>query len=456
MLGFFAVFFIGAPLLVLYASGYRYDFKRHSIVRTGTLFLETTATTDADIYINDALYESTLRKKIYIYNLLPGTYRIRLEKNGFHPWSGEVGIASSVTSFVKDIVLFPRSEPGIIDSGSVAALAAAHESPAVAYVTASANGAALRISRSTEPAPLTGAGGRVAELKRFDSGAVISRLQWSAHDRYLAVQRADELVILSAGEPFTETRIALRADELWAWDGSADDRMFIVSGRSITAVDSTSGVRTQAAQLPAGESVSGAPVASGRSLYFATVTSGQTNVREYNTLIKTLSLVTATKRLEDAAVLSVSHNTVILSQPSRQRLTIIRLSAPSVTSPVPVQQSTDIQASDAAWSGAGDRILAADYGEVSVIDAADFKKSLLARYGSPIRAMAFVQKTPSIVLVTSDGILVHDLASTRAPLILASGAAIDAAAIAADQSRIYFTGTVDGAPGIYSIPLTSR
>ncbi|MHA1657494.1 MAG: hypothetical protein ACTSUT_00005, partial [Promethearchaeota archaeon] len=47
-----ALFFTVAPLILLYSQGYRFDFDKNKIVKTGGIFIEV-SNTSAEIYINE-------------------------------------------------------------------------------------------------------------------------------------------------------------------------------------------------------------------------------------------------------------------------------------------------------------------------------------------------------------------------------------------------------------------
>ncbi len=108
-----------APILIFYASGYRYDLKREKILKTGTLLLEAKDIKDAQLYINDKLYEKPFDEKLFIYNLLPGDYNIRLEKENYYSWEKNLTIQSSLTTFAQDIILFKKNIPLQIVDGPI-------------------------------------------------------------------------------------------------------------------------------------------------------------------------------------------------------------------------------------------------------------------------------------------------------------------------------------------------
>jgi len=134
MIGFILAFFIMAPILIFYASGYRIDIKREKVIKTGTLFMDGKDIKKANIYINDKLYEEPFTEKIFIYNLLPGDYQIRLEKDGYYSWAKKISIYSNITTFAKDIVLFKKELPLSIAEGQIIALTISPDSQKIVYL----------------------------------------------------------------------------------------------------------------------------------------------------------------------------------------------------------------------------------------------------------------------------------------------------------------------------------
>ncbi|MDD5341281.1 MAG: hypothetical protein PHC97_02480 [Patescibacteria group bacterium] len=118
MFVFIGAFFIIAPILVFYASGYRFDFKRERVIKTGTLMLQANDV-KANLYINNELYETQFNDKIFVYNLLPGDYDIRLEKNGYYSWEKKLSVYSNTTTFAQNIILFKKEVPLQVVDGKI-------------------------------------------------------------------------------------------------------------------------------------------------------------------------------------------------------------------------------------------------------------------------------------------------------------------------------------------------
>lgn len=100
---FFLIFFITAPMIILMAEGYRYNFNKRALEKTGVLFLESKPT-KAQIYLNGKKNneETTARIK----NLLPDDYMVELKKDDYETWQKKMTVYPNQTSFAQYIRLF--------------------------------------------------------------------------------------------------------------------------------------------------------------------------------------------------------------------------------------------------------------------------------------------------------------------------------------------------------------
>jgi hypothetical protein len=81
-----AVFVVAVPVLFLYATGYRFE-RITGLTETGGIYVGAEQP-GAEIYINDELVHETgtFRRAFFIQNLNPGTYTIRVSKDGYYSW----------------------------------------------------------------------------------------------------------------------------------------------------------------------------------------------------------------------------------------------------------------------------------------------------------------------------------------------------------------------------------
>lgn len=103
LINIFIVLFLaaGSTAGILYAKGYRPNLKEGSLQGSGLLNV-TSYPKSARVIINDKLTTVT-DDKLYLY---PANYTIKIEKDGFHPWTKTVPLKSELVSNA-DARLFP-------------------------------------------------------------------------------------------------------------------------------------------------------------------------------------------------------------------------------------------------------------------------------------------------------------------------------------------------------------
>lgn len=96
-------FIVIAPLVVLYAMGYRYGFDGGERDSVGVLLVDSIPKW-ADVYIEGELNGRTPQS---IPNLTPGLINVRVEKKGYRTWQKNVHIRPGRATEVRSIRLFP-------------------------------------------------------------------------------------------------------------------------------------------------------------------------------------------------------------------------------------------------------------------------------------------------------------------------------------------------------------
>ena len=97
-----AVFFIMAPILVLYSAGWRINFDTFRVTKTGAIQLNI-ADKDAKVKIDNKLKKSRL-----IDNLVPRTYHVQVSKEKYQTWKKDLLVAPSQVTETKNVVLTPE------------------------------------------------------------------------------------------------------------------------------------------------------------------------------------------------------------------------------------------------------------------------------------------------------------------------------------------------------------
>lgn len=110
-LSFTAIFIAVTPIVVLYSQGYRIDWKKGDLIKTGALFIEPHPA-PVELYINEKLKKerSFIFQNIYIGNLLPKSYNVQVKKDGYSTWKKNLTVLPKLVTEAKNVRLFPRNK----------------------------------------------------------------------------------------------------------------------------------------------------------------------------------------------------------------------------------------------------------------------------------------------------------------------------------------------------------
>jgi hypothetical protein len=98
------MFLIGLSIII-YAHGYKINFKNFKIIKTGIINLSSDPKI-ADVYVDNKLVS---QKTPYSDNYLPGYYQVEIKKDGFVSWHSRVRVAPEMVSSYKNVVLFKNN-----------------------------------------------------------------------------------------------------------------------------------------------------------------------------------------------------------------------------------------------------------------------------------------------------------------------------------------------------------
>jgi hypothetical protein len=124
------IFVITAPVVVLYTAGYRYNFSKNKVEKTGILVIASEPR-GAQISINGKNVEDATPARIK--NLMPSNYAIRVEKDGFYPWEKTLTVKSKLTTFAENIMLFKKTLPMQVINGDIKSFSISNDGDKIAY-----------------------------------------------------------------------------------------------------------------------------------------------------------------------------------------------------------------------------------------------------------------------------------------------------------------------------------
>ncbi len=109
--GFATTFLVGAPLLVLYTAGYRYNTINGHIVRTGVL---TVSSLPRGATVNIPNYSVDKKTPTIFNRIMPGNYALTLSRDSYHDWQTNVTVSSGLTTALGEVLLFHDLAPTLV------------------------------------------------------------------------------------------------------------------------------------------------------------------------------------------------------------------------------------------------------------------------------------------------------------------------------------------------------
>jgi hypothetical protein len=105
-----AAFAFSSWVVVKYAQGYVFDFRTSAFVRTGAIAV--TVNTSATLFVDDTKVGNTsfLGNRTGQDRLLPGSYEVRLVRDGFSDWRKTVEVREGMLTDFPTVLLLPTDE----------------------------------------------------------------------------------------------------------------------------------------------------------------------------------------------------------------------------------------------------------------------------------------------------------------------------------------------------------
>lgn len=225
-----AVFIVLAPICVLFSLGYRLDWKDRRLVQTGSLIIstiprETSARIDdiGDCKKNPSNFSA----------ILPGNYKIRLEKDGFFPWIAEIQIRPKRSTIIENAVLFPSTKKAaqLLDrkSGPLAV-----DPSGKHFAFSDSTGRVVNFQNTND---------RTIDFSIPISGTALDSIGWSTDGRRLLLTRkrpdgATELSTLEFNRNASERRLESQTPLTGAWWGAeGNDFLFTADDTGLHRFD---------------------------------------------------------------------------------------------------------------------------------------------------------------------------------------------------------------------------
>lgn len=388
---FVATFLVTAPIVLLVTSGYRYNWKRQRIQKTGLIQIET-APQDAHVRLDGVLQKKTTPATLT--RLLPQDYRVTVEKAGYLPWEKTLEVRSGETAFATGIVLYKEALPRLVIDADIVTAAWNADGTDVAYFARVGDLAEVLVS-------IDGAAPRL--LARVSQSAYAKpHLAWSPSGDAVLLDAtsggATHVVLFRTGavegsvaihESFPKGALTAR----WSDDGG---RVAVTSADGAFAVDATDGAITPVL-LDAGVQDLALRGRSSYVLHERKDADGRPEVS-----LETAAGSSVTEKPFPPGTyrfLDVGGRRLLVADERRGRLLVVDPSSGAVET---------VEATGAAWSTDGRRLLAWNDFEISVVGASGGAE-LVTRLGSTITGCAWSPEGDAIIVGGPTGFTLVEL-----------------------------------------------
>jgi len=196
LITYIIIFLLLCPILILYASGYRYDWQQGFPRRTGAISI-TVEPTDVKIYANNIeiprevdVQTLSYKDEVRLTSAPPGKYTIKITKPGYYDWIKDVEVKEMQTVYIKEAILMKKNDPKKLDDGNITASSLSPNNKFLAYAKATEDKTQIWL-RDIDA-------GTNARILIFNDSAVT--MAWNGKNDWLTVSNAkapyDSLVII--------------------------------------------------------------------------------------------------------------------------------------------------------------------------------------------------------------------------------------------------------------------
>lgn len=432
------LFLIVAPVVILYTAGYRYNFVKNKIEKTGILVIDSEPD-NALVFINEKGQKH--KTKARIKNLLPDTYLVRLEKDGYYVWEKFLEVKSKFTTFAENIVLFKKSIPMQVVSGKISNISLSRDKKTLAYISNNT----LKILNLRDK----------TETEIYKNAAQIIKITWSADDKKILVEEKyyphfKIIDVVGENEIFIpKNHFGINFKEL-RWDennGNILHGLKLVSLKSGTLYQIDLENKKTSIPIPVGNAF----IVRGDTIY-----STESNNNNDFLFKRSFSEPADAEQITMLPVgnyefLDFKEDYVTLLHKDRGELVFINLENSDENNIL------EVEVVDSEWTDEGtDKLLIKKDFEILVYNFETEKKELITRYGEEIEKALWHPGGGYLFFSMNENIQVIELDSrggARNKITLVNFDEVDNFFLNDDAEKIYFSGKVGSQEGIYELEI---
>lgn len=180
---FIIIFLIITPVVILYAAGYRYNFQKHKLQKTGILILKSKPE-GANIFLNGELQKISTPARLT--NLMPEDYSVKVEKENFYFWQKTLPVRSRLTTFAENITLFKKNLPIELSPGDIPLFSLSPDKEKIVYLLTDETEKQVWLlnNKTGEKIMLYGTTAK--------EGAIVKKIEWSQSSQKILITVSED------------------------------------------------------------------------------------------------------------------------------------------------------------------------------------------------------------------------------------------------------------------------
>jgi hypothetical protein len=439
-MAFFLIFFFtAAPLLILYASGFRYDVKRGRLLRTGNIFIEAPSIRRAQVYINDELFKESLTNRVFVKNILPNEYSVRIEKEDRYTWEKRVLVHPGLTTFLQGIILFAQSTPLSLFETQLSSFETSPTNEYAIYTQTEAGVSEVYLfSMSTNSSELIG---------RFETQEEFS-ITWSSRGRYTLLKKADATYLYDTKNKVLKE---ITHQDALTWN-KLNESLIEIAPHTITTIDPQTLEKTLLYTAPQDSTIT--DVLGVSDNYFILL-SYTTEVRliQYNKNLGDSARIDTLPVSTGYRFTDITDRQVAITNTNNDTLYVIKRPSSEVGN-VLEQTRLQFSAKHAEFAKDGSKILFYNDFELNYFDFQSRQIHLINRFSTPIHEATWYPSMQHVLLSLDNRILVTDIGSlNQSQLIELSSFDTLTSVTLVDEETLLISGSFEEAWGVFSLTI---
>lgn len=193
---FITAFCVLAPAIIMYTSGYRYDWKKGILKETGAINIDIEPKI-ASVVINNIPIKSKI--PIRLNERIPGKYQLFISAPGYFDWNKEIEVKNKQTVYIKEISLLQKNQPTLLIEGNYSDISISPDSNFLAYIKNNEKIQDINIYNLNIKEEIN--------LTEFDINTEY-KISWAFNNNYLAISEKippyNNLLIYNADNPSKE------------------------------------------------------------------------------------------------------------------------------------------------------------------------------------------------------------------------------------------------------------